>query len=36
MKGSVSRAKAIDPAAWERANYLDVLDSWRRPSGVIG
>jgi dihydroorotate dehydrogenase (fumarate) len=36
MKGSVSRAKAIDPAAFERANYLDVLDSYSRPGGVIG
>lgn len=36
MKGSVSRSKAIDPAAWERANYLDVLDGYSRPPGVLG
>ena len=35
LQGSLSRSKAIDPAAWERANYLDVLDSWTRPAGVL-
>lgn len=28
MKGSVSQAKAINPAAFEHANYLKVLDSY--------
>lgn len=28
LKGSVSRGKAINPAAYERANYLEVLDSY--------
>ena len=35
LEGSLSRSKAIDPAAWERANYLDVLDGYQRPSGVL-
>lgn len=35
-RGSISRSRAIDPAAWERANYLDVLDSYSRPDGVLG
>ncbi|HID49742.1 MAG TPA: dihydroorotate dehydrogenase-like protein, partial [Chromatiales bacterium] len=28
MKGSISRQHAIDPAAYERANYVEVLDSF--------
>ncbi|MGY6275526.1 dihydroorotate dehydrogenase-like protein [Methylomonas sp. MgM2] len=34
MKGSVSHQYAIDPSAYERANYLQVLDSYSAPSGV--
>ncbi len=31
LRGSVSREGAEDPAAFERANYLSVLRSWRPP-----
>jgi dihydroorotate dehydrogenase (fumarate) len=34
IKGSVSQQHAIDPAAYERANYLDVLDSYSSAPGV--
>ena len=34
IKGSVSYAKAIDASHYERANYLNVLDSYSHPSGV--
>jgi len=35
MKGSLSQRHAIDPAAYERANYLSVLDSYSHPRGVL-
>lgn len=35
MRGSVSQQHAIDPAAYERANYLSVLDSYTSPPGVL-
>ena len=35
MKGSVSQQHAIDPSAYERANYIDVLDSYSSPPGVL-
>lgn len=35
MKGSVSHKHAIDPSAYERANYVQVLDSYTAPSGVL-
>ena len=35
MKGSVSRACAIDPAAYEHANYQAVLDSYSHAKGVL-
>lgn len=35
MKGSVSQAKSINPAAFEHANYLKVLDSYRAQKGVM-
>jgi dihydroorotate dehydrogenase (fumarate) len=35
LKGSISHQKAIDPAAYERANYLTVLDSYSHPGGVL-
>ncbi len=35
LKGSVSQQKAIDPSAYERANYVQVLDSYSSPSGVL-
>ncbi|CAK0759580.1 dihydroorotate dehydrogenase (fumarate) [Gammaproteobacteria bacterium] len=35
MKGSVSQAKAIDPAAFEHSNYLKVLDSYTPGNGVM-
>ena len=36
LKGSVSQRHAIDPGAYERANYIQVLDSYTRPPGVLG
>jgi dihydroorotate dehydrogenase (fumarate) len=35
MKGSISQQNAVDPAAFERANYIDVLDSYTPPAGVL-
>jgi dihydroorotate dehydrogenase (fumarate) len=35
LKGSVSQQHAIDPTAYERANYVHVLDSYSHPSGVL-
>jgi dihydroorotate dehydrogenase (fumarate) len=35
LKGSVSRQHAIDPSAYERANYVQVLDSYSSPAGVL-
>jgi dihydroorotate dehydrogenase (fumarate) len=34
LKGSISQQHAIDPAAYERANYVNVLDSFSHPTGV--
>ena len=34
LKGSISQQHAADPAAFARANYVDVLDSYRPPPGV--
>jgi dihydroorotate dehydrogenase (fumarate) len=35
LKGSLSQQHAIDPAAYERANYVHVLDSYSAASGVM-
>jgi dihydroorotate dehydrogenase (fumarate) len=35
LKGSVSQQHAIDPSAYERANYIHVLDSYTPASGVL-
>jgi dihydroorotate dehydrogenase (fumarate) len=35
LKGSISRNHSIDPAAYIRANYLEVLDSYSSPDGVL-
>lgn len=35
LKGSVSQQHAIDPSAYERANYVQVLDSYSCPAGVL-
>ncbi len=35
LKGSVSQQHAIDPSAYERANYVQVLDNYSHPSGVL-
>ena len=35
LKGSISQRHAIDPAAFERANYISVLDSYSHPKGVL-
>lgn len=35
MQGSLSQRHAIDPAAYERANYISVLDSYSHPRGVL-
>ncbi len=34
MKGSVSQRNATDSAAFLRANYVNVLDSYQPPAGV--
>ena len=34
LKGSVSQRHAIDPAAYERANYVNVLDTYTSARGV--
>lgn len=34
LKGSMSCAHAPDPAAYERANYVQVLETYRVPAGV--
>lgn len=35
LKGSVSQQNAIDPSAYERANYVQVLDSFSCPASVL-
>lgn len=35
LKGSVSQQHAIDPSAYERANYVQMLDSYSHPAGVL-
>jgi dihydroorotate dehydrogenase (fumarate) len=35
LKGSLSYQHASDPAAFERVNYLHVLDSYKPPPGVL-
>jgi dihydroorotate dehydrogenase (fumarate) len=35
LKGSVSQKNAIDPSAYERANYVQVLDNYSCSSGVL-
>ena len=35
MKGSVSQQHSIDPSVYERANYVQVLDSYSPSSGVL-
>ena len=35
LKGSVSQQHAIDPSAYERANYVQILDSYSSPTGVL-
>jgi dihydroorotate dehydrogenase (fumarate) len=34
LKGSISQQHAADPAAYSRANYVKVLDSFKPPPGV--
>ena len=34
LKGSISQQHAADPAAYNRANYVNVLDSFKPPPGV--
>jgi dihydroorotate dehydrogenase (fumarate) len=34
-KGSVSQQHAIEPAAYARANYVHLLDSYTAPAGVL-
>jgi dihydroorotate dehydrogenase (fumarate) len=35
MQGSMSQINVADPAAFERANYMKMLQSWRSdPSGL--
>jgi dihydroorotate dehydrogenase (fumarate) len=33
LRGSLSLARCPDPAAYERANYIQILQSWRAPVG---
>lgn len=35
LKGSISQQHAKDPAAYERANYLEVIDSYSPSTGVL-
>lgn len=35
LKGSVSQQRAIDPGAYERANYVQILDNYSCPAGVL-
>jgi len=35
LKGSVSQKNAIDPSAYERANYVHVLDNYSSPAGIL-
>ena len=35
IKGGVSQKNAIDPSAYERANYVQVLDNYSSPKGVL-
>lgn len=35
LKGSISQQHAINPIAYERTNYLEVLDSYSPSSGVL-
>lgn len=35
LKGSLSYINAINPAAFERANYLEILDNYSHASGVL-
>lgn len=35
LKGSVSQQHAIDPTAYERANYVQILDNYSCPPGVL-
>ena len=35
LKGSISQQNAINPIAYERTNYIEVLDSYTSSSGVL-
>ena len=35
LKGSLSYENAINPADYERANYLEIMDSYSYASGVM-
>ncbi len=35
LKGSVSQQHAINPSAYERANYVQALDNYSSPAGVL-
>ena len=35
LKGSISQQHAINPTAYERTNYLEVLDSYKPSRGVL-
>jgi dihydroorotate dehydrogenase (fumarate) len=36
LRGSMSRARCPDPAGWERADYVQVLQGWRGGAAVSG
>jgi hypothetical protein len=33
LRGTLSLARCPDPAAYERANYMQMLQSWQAPAG---
>ncbi len=35
LKGSVSQQNAIDPSAYERSNYVQIMDNYSSPTGVL-
>jgi len=35
LKGSVCQQHAVDPSAYERVNYVQILDSYSSPEGVL-
>jgi dihydroorotate dehydrogenase (fumarate) len=36
MRGRVSLERTMDPAAFERGNYIRLLQSWQKPGSLVG